>query len=586
MIPTYQGNIWNILTSIRSKDTNTILITYLKLLLVQNKLVAVIITSLTITMPFIEVLILTLIYLLLDIPTAERYLDLLYIYMPYVTLPSSLIAPLLAMCSTTLILLWALLRLYRTRVYATTRYNIYLNQVNKITDLYFALPGDSQLKEHNEDISNLMIHLSGSAAAFVMGWVTLASSIMSVAIFTVVVIYGSPLVTLIALTLGLLSMIINARNFSDMQTIGTTKITTHEEVLFNVTQNIRSFELIKYDGLATVIQAQLAKIITKDRDWRIDKRKTAEKITVFTDSFGLLSLLIVITVSVLFLQINIELLLILLLLLNRVRSHISEAQTSWTNIKEVKPAVTELLSTQTRLEGSQKQNLIQPSTITQVTMESVSFKYNDHVVVDDVSLDINLGDIVLFTGPSGEGKSTVLKLLSGYYRPTLGKVAYNKNNIDTAFLDFTNMHQHLFFAANDIYIPNVTIRSFIDPKNILTDNQIHKIMRQACLSDLFDNDWTLQSLIGDNGTNLSLGQRQRLLMSRIFKFNPSIILLDESTSNLDDETETMLFNNIISHLNEKYIIIIASHHAPSTLKFTQAYQVEKGQLINAETPQR
>ena len=75
-------------------------------------------------------------------------------------------------------------------------------------------------------------------------------------------------------------------------------------------------------------------------------------------------------------------------------------------------------------------------------------------------------------------------------------------------------------------------------------------------------------------------------MSRIFKFNPSIILLDESTSNLDDETETMLFNNIISHLNEKYIIIIASHHAPSTLKFTQAYKVEKGQLINAETSQR
>jgi len=544
--------------------------TYLKSVFVNHKKVFSVILALNLMIPILEALILTNIYLLLD----SNNNNPITMWVGSFLTPSLVSATVFT--STLIILLaWAILRLLRTRIQAITRYNLYRSQVREITQLYFALPGKMQLKEPSEDIANLIIHLSGVGSAYSMSVLGLLSSILSVSILVVIAAYSSMTITVIAVFLGLLSMAINAKNFLIMKDIGADKIEAQEDVLFKVNENIRAFEFIRYDDWEQTISREMEEIITRDRNWRINKRKTAEKITVFSDSFGFLSLLVMVSVAVTIIDIRVELLLILLLLFSRLRGHIGEAQSHWTNLNEFKPGTIELLSATKRLSEYKQQPLTDLKRISTISVEDVNFSHENNPVLQNINLMISQGEKILLTGPSGEGKSTMLKILSGYYTPDNGTITYNNiykcPNPKTAYAG-------MFYSSNDLYIPNISIRTFMDPENKFSDKQLLDVLEVACLPDLCINGTTLDSSVGENATNLSLGQRQRLLMARIFFKQPSFIILDEATSNLDYETETKLLKNVIKHVGIESTIIFASHHIPDSFKFDKHFELNKGKL--------
>tara|TARA_B100000029_G_scaffold375382_1_gene369787 strand:+ start:6803 stop:8374 length:1572 start_codon:yes stop_codon:yes gene_type:complete len=490
-------------------------------------------------------------------------------------LTSNLISTVIFTSTLIILLTWALLRLCRTRLQAITKYNLYKNQVREITQLYFSLPGKVQLKEQNEDIANLIIHLSGVGAAYSMSILGLLSSVLAVFILAAIAAYNSITITIIAVFLGILSMAINFKNFRTMKDIGSDKIEAQEEVLFKVNQNIRAFELIRYDDWEQTISRQMEEIITRDSDWRINKRKTAEKITVLSDSFGFLSLLIVVSIAVMVIDIKVELLLILLLLFSRLRGHIGEAQTHWTNLNEFKPGTTQLLSAIKRLSAYKQQPFTDLKRISNIAVENVHFSHDNNLVLQNINLMISQGEKILLTGPSGEGKSTMLKILSGYYTPDEGIITYN-NKYKTPNLK--TVYNSMFYSSNDLYIPNTTIRKFMDPEKKFYDSQLLDALKVACLPDLCTNGITLDSFVGENATNLSLGQRQRLLMARIFLKKPSLVILDEATSNLDPKTEVKLLNNVAKHVGIEATVILASHHSPDWLPFDKHLEVNKGKL--------
>ena len=173
----------------------------------------------------------------------------------------------------------------RAIINANTRYNILTSQETEVVNLYFNISGDANNKENTEDISNLILQLSGALAAYTMAWIGLASALISIIMMSITAILTEPIITLIAITLGAISVIINKQNFKHIQSIGNIKVTTQREMLYEVNQSIRGFEMVRFDDLKHVVMQRMRRIIDKDKSWRVDKRTTSERVTMMSVSY-------------------------------------------------------------------------------------------------------------------------------------------------------------------------------------------------------------------------------------------------------------------------------------------------------------
>ena len=192
-----------------------------------------------------------------------------------------------------------------------------------------------------------------------------------------------------------------------------------------------------------------------------------------------------------------------------------------------------------------------------VVIENVSFAYADgsRKVLRDVSLTVRPGERVAIVGRSGNGKTTLLKLLLGLLKPTEGSITLNVNGETLAVSDSTRR----FFS----YVPQEsTLFSGTAAYNLrlaapeATDEELMRALKLACLEDFIAaQPEGLDFLVGENGDNLSRGQHQRFLIARALLRNAPVMLLDEATSALDAQTEARVLSNIIREDPRKAVIL-------------------------------
>jgi ATP-binding cassette, subfamily B, bacterial CvaB/MchF/RaxB len=219
------------------------------------------------------------------------------------------------------------------------------------------------------------------------------------------------------------------------------------------------------------------------------------------------------------------------------------------------------LEPEEQLSGGTRMGVLDPPG---VRVENLSFRYglNDPFVLRDVSMQIGAGESVAIVGPSGRGKTTLVKLLLGLLEPTSGEIligdtplrqldarAYRK-------LVATVMQDDHLFAGS--LAANVAL--FDDGA---TPECIVEACRAACLEeDIMNLPMGYETLVGDMGSCLSGGQKQRLLLARALYRKPSILVLDEATSHLDESRERQINTNITA-MNITRIIIA---HRESTIR--------------------
>lgn len=218
-----------------------------------------------------------------------------------------------------------------------------------------------------------------------------------------------------------------------------------------------------------------------------------------------------------------------------------------------------------------------------LSLENVSFRYKEETenALTDVSFECRTGDFVALTGPSGEGKTTMLRLMLSLVHPTQGECRIT--DVDSG--DYINIapSTRKFFS----YVPqkNTMFRDTLSAnmrmvKQDATDEEIISALKAACAYDFVMKEKDgINCMVGDGGTGFSEGQFQRLSIARALLRNAPIILLDEATSALDIDTEQQVLKNL-SEWGENKICIFTTHR-PSVFEVcNKAYLVTDSECVS------
>ncbi len=194
-----------------------------------------------------------------------------------------------------------------------------------------------------------------------------------------------------------------------------------------------------------------------------------------------------------------------------------------------------------------------------IEFDKVSFGYDSELVIKNSSFSVNKGDKVLIKGPSGIGKSTIVKLLLGVYLPNDGKVTINNQ-----LLAYNSKGVFSFVPQGNSLFSGSIKNNLILFNDKATDEDIKTALKISCV-DEFLNELPngIDTIIGEKGHNLSEGQAQRISLARSILAKAPVIVLDEFTSALDSKTESQIVNNL-TKLNDVTLVIIS--HKPEAEK--------------------
>ncbi len=213
-----------------------------------------------------------------------------------------------------------------------------------------------------------------------------------------------------------------------------------------------------------------------------------------------------------------------------------------------------------------------------IQFNTVSFSYDDtSPVLRDISLNIEAGQTVAFVGQSGAGKSTLLSLLPRFYDVTKGSITVD--GIDIRDLTLSSLRQHIGIVSQDVYLFGGTLRENIAYGRLdASEAEIIKASELAQLSGLITSlDDGLDTIVGERGTRLSGGEKQRVSIARAFLRNPPIMILDEATSALDPKTEVSIQTALAELSKGRTTLVIA--HRLSTIRHADQVVVMDGGCI-------
>ena len=231
--------------------------------------------------------------------------------------------------------------------------------------------------------------------------------------------------------------------------------------------------------------------------------------------------------------------------------------------------IDEISSNQTLEEVKSEQNL----DIENIRLKEVKFSFKNKVIFNEINLEISKGEKILIYGDSGEGKSILLDLLCGFREPSFGEILINGKKINNQLLK--SLQNKIGLISQNISLINFSLIEnigFGKKMNEIDINKVKKSLKLAGLEEFCDDQKLLDFKINSDFRNISEGQAKRIGLARLIYFDKRIILLDETTANLDKKLEKEI---LVDLLNNKDITLILVSHDPELRNlFEKVYKVE------------
>ena len=218
-----------------------------------------------------------------------------------------------------------------------------------------------------------------------------------------------------------------------------------------------------------------------------------------------------------------------------------------------------------------------------IKFENLNFEYvSDFPVLKDVNIEIIKGKTTAIVGSTGSGKSTLIKLILRFYEKNSGKIFFDNNEIESLVID--SLRSKIGLVSQDVFLFEGTVFENIAYGNI--DASTEDVWNAARLSesDKFISELPNQenTIVGERGQKLSGGQRQRISIARAILKNPEILILDEATSAVDNETEAAIQESLET-LKEGRTVIAIAHRLSTIRNADLIYVLESGEIVEQGT---
>ena len=213
-----------------------------------------------------------------------------------------------------------------------------------------------------------------------------------------------------------------------------------------------------------------------------------------------------------------------------------------------------------------------------ITLENISFKYEDDYVLKDFNLKVPKGHTVALVGQSGSGKSTIANLVTRFYDVNEGEISIDNTNIKS--IKKKSLRSLIGLVTQDSILFNDSVKKNIGlGKENATDKEIIEAAKIANAHDfIMELPDGYNTNIGDSGNKLSGGQKQRLSIARAVLKNPPIMILDEATSALDTESERLVQDALEKMMRNRTSIVIA-HRLSTIQKANNIIVLQKGEIV-------
>ena len=213
-----------------------------------------------------------------------------------------------------------------------------------------------------------------------------------------------------------------------------------------------------------------------------------------------------------------------------------------------------------------------------IEFKDVSYSYDEgKEVIHNLNFKAEKGSITALVGTSGSGKSTIAGLAASFLTPSDGVVTIDGN--DLSKVNLSSYRQNLGLVLQDDFLFEGTIReNILFPRPNATEAEVLNAVKSAYVDEFTDRfDDGLDTTIGERGVKLSGGQRQRITIARAILADPKIIILDEATSNLDTESESLIQKSLAKLIEGRTTFVIA-HRLSTIRQATQILVIEKGKV--------
>ena len=217
----------------------------------------------------------------------------------------------------------------------------------------------------------------------------------------------------------------------------------------------------------------------------------------------------------------------------------------------------------------------------EIAIKNLSFQYGELKIIDDLSLSIKKGEKIAFVGESGSGKSTLIKILLGLLKYNQGKVRLG--DMELSGICLNNLYDRVSYLSQDAPVFDGTIKENLVFEKKVSEEQMLGALSEVQLSHLVENlAEGLNTEIGEKGTCLSGGEKQRLALARLWFEDSELVILDEATSAMDNLTEENVMKSVMQKMKDKTVIAIA-HRLNSIAGFDRIILFKEGRIVGQGT---
>jgi len=245
--------------------------------------------------------------------------------------------------------------------------------------------------------------------------------------------------------------------------------------------------------------------------------------------------------------------------------------------------VFDILDASVERAGASRQGTLKRPVRGQVIYEDVSFAYSaERVVLRNISLRAEPGEMLALAGPTGAGKSTLVNLLPAFYEPTGGRITIDGQEIRSVSLE--TLRQQISVVSQEAFLFNGTIRENIQYGRLdATDEDLRAASRAANCHEFIERlPQGYDSRVGERGVKLSVGEKQRVSIARALLKNAPILILDEATASVDTATEKLI-QEALERLMANRTSFVIAHRLSTIRRADQILVMQHGRIVERGT---